>query len=454
MMDQKELALSVVLCLRAEGHTAYFVGGCVRDTLLGRTPKDYDVATSARPEQITALFPDTVQVGASFGVVLVRHEHIAVEVATYRNDGVYSDARRPDSVEFVTDWKQDVLRRDFTINAMMMDPMTGEVMDCVGGEHDIRNGVIRAVGNPAARFQEDYLRMLRAVRFAARFDFVLDQSAGGTAEALTEHAAMIADVAAERVQAELSRILTEGGARHGFGLMQLHGLLPVILPEVSDMRGVQQPPQYHPEGDVWTHTMIMLEGLKNPTLELALGVLLHDVGKPGTFVRAPDRIRFDGHVELGVELTRKIMARLKYSNAVTDQVVALVDNHMKFAVLSDMRTSKLKRFLRMDRFDEHMELHRQDCLSASRGLSNIEFCRQKLAELPPEVLRPVPLVTGHDLIAAGLTPGKRFSVALKAVDEAQLEGTVTTQSEALALAMTVYNDTGFELTKEVLRQCN
>ena len=430
-MTNDSLAGSIVRQLRANGHVAWLVGGCVRDLLLGLIQKDFDVATSATPTEILRLFPKAGQVGAHFGVVLVHEGGAQVEVATFRSDLEYEDGRRPTAVQFESDPRQDVLRRDFTINALLFDPETNEVLDYVGGRADLTAGVIRAIGDPVRRLQEDHLRLLRAVRFAARLNFTIEPA---TFAAMKSLAPAIRMISIERVRDEISRILTEGGARRGLELLDASGLLVEILPEVSALKGVEQPPEFHPEGDVWTHTLIMLDGLCEPSLKLALGVLLHDIGKPTTF-RVADRIRFDGHVEKGLEIAHQLLNRLRFPNAVIEQVEALIANHMRFKDVPAMRESKLKRFLRMPGFDEHLELHRLDCLSSHGSLTNYDFAVAKLREVPPEQLRPVPLVTGHDLIAAGCRPGPSFGTALREAEDAQLEGRVTTKEEALQVAL-------------------
>ena len=429
MAGAQQLAHSIVAELRARGHLAWLVGGCVRDFLLGRAPKDYDVSTSAHPSEVLEIWPAAQQVGAKFGVVLVPHGGETVEVVTFRSEHAYRDGRHPAEVCFETDPRKDVLRRDFTINALMLDPFTGSVIDHVGGRADLEAGIIRAIGDPAARFAEDHLRMLRAVRFAARFGFVIEPA---TMAAIQSRHADIARISAERVRDELTRILTEGGARRGLELLHQTGLLVDILPEVASMKGVAQPPQFHPEGDVWTHTLIMLEGLDHPPLTLAWGVLLHDVGKPPTF-RVADRIRFDGHVEAGVKLAESILTRLRYSTEEVHQVLALVANHMRFSHVRDMRESKLKRFLRLPLFEEHLALHRLDCVSSHGDLTNYAFARQRFETAEPEQLRPPRLLTGHDLIAAGYHPGPEFSRLLEIVEDAQLDGTIHTREEALQL---------------------
>lgn len=430
-MTNETLARSIVERLRARGNSAWLVGGCVRDLLLGFAPKDFDVATSAKPAEILQLFPHAGQVGAHFGVVLVHQDSAHVEVATFRSDIDYSDGRRPSSVHFEASPEQDVLRRDFTINALLLDPVNGDILDYVGGRADLAARTIRAIGDPMRRFEEDHLRLLRAIRFAARLDFTIEPA---TFAAMQSLAPAIRNISIERVRDEISRILTEGGARSGLELLDASGLLREVLPEVAALKGVEQPPEFHPEGDVWIHTLIMLQGLHQPSLELALGVLLHDIGKPATF-RIADRIRFDGHVEKGVKIAHALLNRLRFPNGVIEQVEALIDNHMRFKDVPNMRESKIKRFLRMPKFEEHLELHRLDCLSSHGSLANYDFAREKQREVPPEQLRPVPLVTGHDLIAAGCRPGPAFATALREAEDAQLEGRVTTKEEALEIAL-------------------
>jgi poly(A) polymerase len=433
-MEAQALAHRAIEKLRGAGHQAYLVGGCVRDLLLGARPKDFDVATDARPDRIMSLFPNSGRVGAHFGVVLVRDDFAQVEVATFRSDNEYTDGRRPDGVHFEHDPRQDVLRRDFTINGLLMDPDTGSLLDYVEGRADLDRRVIRAIGDPAVRFREDHLRLLRAVRFAARLGFAIEPS---TFAAIERDHALVRKVAAERIRDELARILTEGGARRGFELLDESGLLADILPEVAAMKGVPQPPQYHPEGDVWVHTMMLLDGLRHPTLTLALGALLHDVGKPPTF-RVTDRIRFDGHEDVGARMAREILTRLRFSNEEMEQVEALVANHMKFKDLEKMRESTLKRFLRMPIFAEHLELHRLDSVCGNGKLANYELAKRKLEEFPNEHLKPAALVTGTDLIAAGYHPGPIFSTILTAVEDAQLEGRIRTAGEGLALVREMF----------------
>ena len=433
-MEAEALARTVIAKLRGGGHQAYLVGGCVRDLLLGAKPQDFDISTDARPDRIMGLFPNSGRVGAHFGVVLVRDVFAQVEVATFRSDNEYTDGRRPDGVHFETDPRQDVMRRDFTINGLMMDPDTGSVLDYVSGRADLERRVLRAIGDPAIRFREDHLRLLRAVRFAARLGFAIDPP---TFEAMRRDHALIRKVSAERVRDEIERILTEGGARRGFELLDQSGLLAEILPEVAAMKGVEQPPEYHPEGDVWTHTLQLLENLKHPTVVLALGALLHDVGKPPTF-RVADRIRFDGHVEEGVHMARAILGRLRFSRDESERVEALVENHMRFKDVRHMKESTLKRFLRMPDFQEHLELHRLDCLASNRNLENYKLAKHKLEEFSEEHLKPTPLITGAELIGEGYEPGPLFSKMLAAVEDAQLEGRIATHQEALHLVRELF----------------
>jgi poly(A) polymerase len=423
----ESLARAVVERLRAAGHQAYLVGGCVRDLLLGVRPKDFDISTSARPERVMELFPQSGLVGAHFGVVLVRDGEAQVEVATFRSDHEYEDGRRPTGVHFETDPRADVLRRDFTINGLMMEPETGQVLDYIAGRAVLDRRMVRAIGDADERFREDHLRLLRAVRFAARLGFTIEEA---TFEAMRRHAGLIARVAAERVRNELVRILTEGGAAYGLDLLDESGLLAVLLPEVAAMHGVAQPREFHPEGDVWRHTRMLLENLDHATPALAMGALLHDVGKPPVF-RVAERIRFDGHVEKGVEMAHAILARLRFSGDDTERIESLVAHHMHFKDVGRMRESTLKRLMRLPHFDEHLELHRLDCLASSGNLENYELVKRKLEELPASEIKPTPLITGDDLIAAGYCPGPRFGEILSAVEDAQLEHRLRTRDETL-----------------------
>jgi len=445
-MTMRDQAADIVETLRRHSHLAYLVGGCVRDLVLGREPADYDVATDATPNQVMKIFPDSYDVGAQFGVVLVPALkekkdsivsgatpplHSVVEVATFRSDIGYTDGRHPDQVRFSQSPMEDVKRRDFTINGLLLDPMTNEVMDFVEGRKDLEAKVIRTIGKPAERFREDKLRMLRAVRFAARFHFTIEPK---TFEAIQMLASEIHQVSRERVRDELTKMLTEGYARVAFLDLDRTGLLREVLPEIAAMKGVEQSPEFHPEGDVFVHTLLLLDKLPFPCPPtLAWGALLHDVGKPPTFRVAPDRIRFDEHVEVGVRMAEEICRRLRFSGDDTEQILALVANHMRFADVTRMKDSTFKRFVRLPHFDEHLELHRIDCQASHGDLSLYQFTRDKMSSIPPEAIRPVPLITGEDLIAAGHKPGPRFKEILSAVEDAQLEGRLQTKDQAMEL---------------------
>ena len=474
---QFDSILRIIAALRNAGHQAYLAGGCVRDLLLGREPHDYDVATSATPDVVLDLFPRTFAVGAHFGVVLVatcggadaacaagevmaEPGYVVTEVATFRSDGAYSDGRHPDAVHYTLSAEEDVRRRDFTINGLLLDPvrlfpqgveavthpshkdkdvarvghpnvdLRSAVIDHVHGLADLEVGVIRAIGQPGERFEEDHLRMLRAVRFAARFGFQIDPA---TASAMRHLAAKTKAISRERVRDELTKMLTEGHARRAFELLDETGLLNEVLPEVVRMKGVEQPPQYHPEGDVWVHTLGLLAQLEDGCpLALAWAALLHDVGKPATFRRA-ERIRFDGHVEVGVAIAAEICRRFRFSNDETSQILSLIENHMRFVDVPRMKASTLKRFFRLEDFPQHLALHRMDCLAGSGNLETWKFVRERYEAMPEEAVRPAPLVTGRELIAAGYQPGAAFRPMLRAVEDAQLEGAITTPAEALAL---------------------
>jgi len=519
---QFDAALHVIATLRDAGHEAYLAGGCVRDLLLGREPHDYDVATSATPDVVLDLFPRTFAVGAHFGVVLVatgcgtaatcggadaayaaeqeqeESERVVTEVATFRSDGAYSDGRHPDAVRYTKSAEEDVRRRDFTINGLLLNverlfpqglkpssltaftarlkscpdtkpfieakqlpdtkqcndtkpfhdtelvpdtkqfsdagqfqnDLRSAVIDYVGGIADLEAGIVRAIGQPGERFEEDHLRMLRAVRFAARFGFAIDPA---TTSAIRSLAAKTKAVSRERVRDELTKMLTEGHARRAFELLDETGLLSEVLPEVARMKGVEQPPQYHPEGDVWVHTLGLLAQLEaGCPLALAWRALLHDVGTPATFRRA-ERIRFDGHVDVGVAIGADICRRFRFSNEESSQILLLIENHMRFADAQRMKASTLKRFFRLPEFSQHLALHRMDCMAGSGNLDHWEFVRERYNSMPAEVVRPTPLITGRELIAAGYQPGASFKEMLRAVEDAQLEGTISTEAEALTL---------------------
>jgi len=412
--------------LRQAGFQALLAGGCVRDLVLGRTPKDWDVATDAGPEEVEELFAHTVSVGAKFGIVVVILDERQYEVARFRRDGLYRDGRRPERVEYA-DAEADAWRRDFTINGMFFDPLGGELIDYVGGREDLATGIIRAIGDPEERLAEDYLRLLRTVRFAARLDFSIESA---TFAALRAHAGRIKEVSAERIRAELTLLLTEGGAVRGLELLDQSGLLAVLLPEVAAMRGVEQPPEFHPEGDVWTHVQGLFEYLDAPGSDLAWSALLHDIGKPPTF-KVEDRIRFNGHDVVGAKMAAEVCRRLKMSNEASERICTLVAQHMRIRHVREMRPSKLKRLLREPYFPELLELHRVDCLASHGKLDLYEFCREQLVDSDEQTLRPPILLSGRELIAAGFVPGPVFREIFSALEDAQLEGRVSNRDEAL-----------------------
>ena len=432
-MTARELAGDICRTLQFSGFKAYLVGGCVRDLVLGREPEDYDVATDAHPARVQELFPSSVDVGARFGVILVAADGAQVEVATFRSDVGYSDGRHPDRVEYSSLPEEDVRRRDFTINGLMLDVETRQILDFVGGQEDLRQGIVRAIGAPELRFREDRLRMVRAVRFAARFGYVIEPA---TFQAIVAAAPHITEVSAERLRDEISKLLTEGAARRAFELLDKTSLLKACLLEIAAMKGVAQPPEFHPEGDVWVHTLMMLERLPpGAPATLAWAVLLHDVGKPPTFKSAEetgDRIRFDGHAEIGARMAVAICRRLRFSLSDIEQIEALVANHLRFKDVFQMRPATLKRFVRLPRFEEeHLELHHLDCLASHGNLDAYEFVRRFLRETPPEEVRPPRLLTGEDLKAMGFTPGPLFKEILQAVEEGQLEGRLVRREDAV-----------------------
>ena len=432
-MTARELAGDICRTLQFSGFKAYLVGGCVRDLVLGREPEDYDVATDAHPARVQELFPSSVDVGARFGVILVAGDGAQVEVATFRSDVGYSDGRHPDRVEYSSLPEEDVRRRDFTINGLMLDVETRQILDFVGGQEDLRQGIVRAIGAPELRFREDRLRMVRAVRFAARFGYVIEPA---TFQAIVAAAPHITEVSAERLRDEISKLLTEGAARRAFELLDKTSLLKACLLEIAAMKGVAQPPEFHPEGDVWVHTLMMLERLPpGAPATLAWAVLLHDVGKPPTFKSAEetgDRIRFDGHAEIGARMAVAVCRRLRFSLSDIEQIEALVANHLRFKDVFQMRPATLKRFVRLPRFEEeHLELHHLDCLASHGNLDAYEFVRRFLRETPPEEVRPPRLLTGEDLKAMGFTPGPLFKEILQAVEEGQLEGRLVRREDAV-----------------------
>jgi poly(A) polymerase len=412
--------------LRRHGHDAFFAGGWVRDRLLGRQAQDIDIATSAHPEEVLRLFPESSAIGAKFGVVQVRLYGHSYEVATFRTEGPYFDGRHPSEVSF-SGPEQDALRRDFTINGLFYDPVAERVIDYVGGETDLQRKIIRTIGNPPDRFKEDKLRMLRALRFACGLDFEIAEETWTSIRALAPE---ILRVSRERIRDELIKIVTGPAPGRGLDLLHESGLLALILPEVEAMRGVLQPPEFHPEGDVYTHTRLALGFLRKPSPVLAMGTLLHDVGKPPTF-SVQERIRFDGHVELGAQMAESVCRRLRMSNEETQRVVELVLHHLRFMHVMEMRSSTLTRFLRMPYFDDHLELHRADCLSSHENLETYRFCLDRLRGLRAQAPPPPPLINGKDLIALGYQPGPIFKEILEAIEDLQIEKTLQTRDAAL-----------------------
>ncbi len=420
-------AVCLVKRLRQARHEAFLVGGCVRDLLMGQPPKDFDIATSARPEQVARLFPRVISVGAQFGVQLVLKGSYSYEVATFRTDLPYKDGRHPEGVIFSTP-KEDALRRDFTVNGLFFDPIKEKVIDYVSGQIDLKKKIIRAIGDPVRRFQEDRLRMLRAVRLSAVLGFAIEEK---TFDAIRNAAKEITDVSQERIRDELIKLFTASHPGKGLVLLDESGLLEVILPEVAQMKGVAQPPEFHPEGDVYVHTKLLLDHLRTPSTILAFGALLHDVGKPLTF-RIADRIRFDGHDKVGAAMARRICRRLRFSNHETEAVEELIADHMRFKDVRQMRLSTLKRFMASPIFPEHLKLHRADCLASHGDLTNWRFLRGKLKEFSVKEIRPDPLINGSDLLALGYPEGPLVGSILRSVQEKQLEGELHSKEEALA----------------------
>jgi poly(A) polymerase len=438
-VSAREKAIGVVRRLREQGYEAFFAGGCVRDMLLQKPPQDYDVATNARPEEIQRLFSQTIPVGAQFGVILVVVDGEPFEVATFRHDGPYLDGRRPSHVRYGT-LEEDILRRDFTINGMLYDPLGDQVIDLVEGRADLERRLIRAIGEPQARFEEDRLRMIRAVRFAASLGFSIDAL---TFKAIQQLAASITTIAWERIGDEVTRILTEGGARHGFELLDQGGLLQVLLPEMVALKGTPQSPDYHPEGDVFAHTLLLLSHLAPSSSEtLAYGCLLHDIAKPVCFRQETDRITFYGHTEVGAAMAEEILKRLKRSRESWERVAYLVRNHLRHVQAPQMRLSTLKRFLREEGIEELLELTRIDALASNGDLQYYQFCKERLAQLSEAQIRPAPLVRGTDLIALGLVPGPIFAEILQRVEDQQLGGELTSREQALEWVQKNYAQRG------------
>jgi tRNA nucleotidyltransferase/poly(A) polymerase len=416
--------------LKSAGHEAFFAGGCVRDMLLGKEAHDIDIATSAKPAEVQKLFPRTVAVGAQFGVIVVLEDDFEFQVATFRSDGAYKDGRHPESVSFTTA-EGDAKRRDFTVNGLFFDPIQKHIIDYVGGESDLKAGILRSIGRPQERFSEDKLRLIRCIRFGAALNFHIEEE---TWKAVRRMASQITVVSAERLRDELVKIFTHPSRVRGFDLLDASGLLEILLPEVKHTKGCEQPPDFHPEGDVFVHTRLMLSLLPpEASVPLVFSVLLHDTGKPATFRRdETGRIRFNGHESVSAEITKAIFERLRFSNAETEATVVGVKNHMSFKDVKNMRVATLKRFLARPTIEDEMELHRVDCLGSHGLLDNYDFLRTKQVEFSNAPLIPPPLITGRDLITNGYKPSPLFKKILDAVEAMQLEGTVTTPEEALA----------------------
>lgn len=434
-----DFAREVVVELRNAGHKAFCVGGCARDTLLGIEPKEYDITTSATPEEVSEIFPHTVPIGVSFGVILVITEKYQFEVATFRKDQSYSDGRHPDEVIYSSQEQEDVVRRDFTINGMLYDPVSEEVIDYVGGIEDLNKKIVQTIGDPYERFNEDKLRMMRAIRFSSRYNFELNLE---TFQAIEKLAADITQVSSERIRDEITKIITQSNPGHGLNMLSVSGLLKYILPDVEIMHGVEQPPEFHPEGDVFIHTCLVLDKLyKNQggvvSPELAIGALLHDVGKPPTF-SVSDRIRFNGHDKLGADMSKRICRDLKFSNKQIELIYELIRDHLKFKDVFNMKKSTLKRFIGMPHFEDHMALHLADC-QASHGLTAAyEFVMEKYNDFEEEEIKPAPLISGRELIEMGYKPGPLFSEILNFVEEAQLEGDISNSQEAIKAVLENY----------------
>ncbi len=424
------IAYEIAHRLKEKGHRAYFAGGCVRDFLRKEEPKDYDIATTASPDEVESLFPKTIPVGKQFGVILVVKEEKNFEVATFRSEGPYHDGRHPSKVSF-TSPEEDALRRDFTVNGLFYDPFEKRVIDYVEGRQDIERKVIRAIGDPEKRFEEDKLRLLRAIRFSANLDYTIEEH---TWDAIRRLAPKIKDVSAERIRDELIKMFTRPGAGRGLNLLMECGLLKEILPEVEDMKACEQPPEFHPEGNVFIHTRMLMEKLENPSVVLAFAALLHDVGKPPTFQIREGRIRFYEHAAVGARMSEKILRRLRFSNEEIEQVMTCVDNHMKFANVKEMREGKLKRFMSASTFPTEMELHRIDCQSSHGLLDNYHFLKKKIEEFREEELKPKRLLNGDDLKSLGMKPGPAMKPLLEEVYELQLEKQINHKDEALAWA--------------------
>jgi poly(A) polymerase len=436
-------ALHIISVLRQAGHQAFLVGGSVRDLVRGIEPDEYDIVTSAIPDEIRQLFQRTIPVGESFGVILLVENGNVFEVATFRSEEDYQDGRRPSQVRLPVSAREDVLRRDFTINGLLLDPISGEVIDYVGGMEDINKKRIRTIGAADERFAEDHLRILRAVRFSSTMGFSITAE---TMSAIKNNAGLISNISAERIRDELTKILVRGNSRQGFELLLESGLLSIILPQVASMKGISQPPLYHPEGDVWEHTLLMLKFLSDRKddlrrdTRLAWGVLLHDIGKPDTYIQDERGIHFYGHTTHGANLAFNILQKLRFPRAEIDTIISMILNHMHFINVMHMRPNRLKRFLRMTDFFLHLELHRLDCLASHGNMETYDFCVDKLHEFSEEELHPERIITGSDLIDLGFTPGPLFSEMIRAVEDAQLDGEIRSKEDAISFILEKWGD--------------
>ena len=462
--NSRKIAKRIVHRLQKTGFLAFFVGGCVRDFLMNIQPRDYDIATSAQPNEVMQLFSETIDIGEKFGVIQVMEGEQSFAVATFRSDGNYDDGRHPTEVRYSLDPKLDVQRRDFTINGLYYDPLTQNLFDFVGGQQDIQSQIIRTIGSPEERFKEDKLRLIRAIRFSAQFGYALETK---TRSAILKQAPNIIEVSPERIHDELVKILTEGYSELAINALNENRLLAHILPDVAALRGIEQPPQFHPEGDVWTHTMKLLKLMdqtkisrgiikssgrlvsnsnvvKNtvqktelkkieispyPSMTLAMATLLHDIGKPKTYEKK-DRIRFNGHAKLGAEMALEICQQLRFSKRQQKLITELIRDHLKFKDLAQMRPSTLRRFLGQEGFSEHLELHRLDCLGSHGNLDNWKLANHSLSNLQPEEIHPPVLLTGKDLIEMGYLPGPVFKEILNSLKNAQFENELKTSQQA------------------------
>ena len=431
---------SIIKSLLDAGCESYIVGGAVRDLALNIIPKEYDICTSATPEQINNIFKRTKLVGQSFGVSIVVHNDIAFELATFRQEFDYSDGRHPDKVEYTLDVRDDIKRRDFTVNGLLLNPLNEELIDHCGGISDLENKIIRTIGNPNERFNEDHLRILRAIRFSNHLNFHIDDD---TKKAMTKAYKSIINISIERVRDEITKILSGNNPGNGLKLLDYFGILELFLPEVLMMKNVDQPKDFHPEGDVFIHTCLVLDKLAQSdplnSIEVIYGALFHDIGKPDTFEKT-DRIRFNRHEYVGAIKAENICKRLKFSKKQTDSIVSLVKEHMKFGNVMNMKKSTFKRFISMDNFDDHLKLHKADCLGSHGDLSLLEFTLNEMKNLENEPTLPKPFINGDDLINLGIKPGPHYKLILNQIFDEQLEGHIKSRDDALNKLKEILNN--------------